>query len=286
MTHKLLFHVFLLALFLALWAAPRPAVAAAPHPTLLNARSLGMGGALRALSDPVDSARINPAGLATHRGFFAGSSYATRRDAPYDAFSLTVVDNITSPMGGALQYQRTKDREEEREEVGLGLAMGTPGLRWGFTVRYVHGRQGRDGDWHNVFNGDVGVLFERPGGTRLAVVGYDLLGTSLPFLERRISLGVAQVGAGNSWNLAADLVRNMDQDFADGLDLHLGAEYRPTGSPWAGRLGHMWRGDNGKDYQSLGGGYSTDRLELGYALQLPRQARSELLHLFTVDGSF
>ena len=272
-------------LFLSLVALALPAGAAVPHPTLLSARSLGMGGAVRALSGPVESARVNPAGLAAQRGFFSGSSYATRRSSPYDAFSLTLVDNITSPMGGALQYQRTKGADEEREEVGLGLALGQPGLRWGFTVRYVHGRADREAKWHNVFNGDLGVLFERPGGIRLAVVGYDLLSTSLEFLERRVAIGVAQTGVDN-WNLAADLVRNLDRDFGKGLDLHLGAEYQEPGSPWTARLGHMCRGDNGKDYQSLGAGYATGRLNLGYALQLARQDRSEILHLFSFDGSF
>jgi hypothetical protein len=272
-------------LLLALWALARPSGAAVPSPSLLNARSLGMGGAVRALSGPVESARVNPAGLAVQRGFFAGSSYATRRNSSYDAFSLTLVDNVTSPMGGALQYQRARTIVAEREEMGLGLAMGKPGLRWGFTLRYVRGRADREAKWHDVFDGDLGVLFERPGGTRLAVVGYDLLGPSRDFLERRVAIGVAQTGVG-SWNVAADVVRNLDRDFADGLDLHLGAEYQRPGSPWAARLGHLWRGDNGKDYQALGAGYSTGGLTLGYALQWARQDRAEILHLFSVEGSF
>ncbi|HSH68627.1 MAG TPA: hypothetical protein VK997_01830 [Deferrisomatales bacterium] len=256
-----------------------------PHPTLLNARSLGMGGAVRALSGPVESARVNPAGLAAQRGFFSGASYATRRHSPYDAFSLTLVDNITSPMGGALQYRRTQGTSEEREEVSLGLAMGKPGLRWGFTARYVHGRADGEAQWHEVFNGDVGFLFERPGGTKLAAVGYDLLGTSLGYLERRVACGVAQTGVGN-WNLAADLVRNLDRDFGKGLDLHLGAEYQAPTSPWAARLGHMWRGDNGVDYQSLGAGYTLGRFSLGYAVQAALQDSGQLLHLISIDGSF
>lgn len=272
-------------LFLALAALAQPAGAAVPHPTLLNARSLGMGGAVRALSGPVESANINPAGLSEQRGFFAGSSYATRRSSAYDAFSLTLVDNITSPMGGALQYLRTKGSDEEREEVSLGLAMGKPGLRWGFTTRYVRGRADGEAEWHNVFDVDVGVLFERAGGIRLAVVGYNLLDTSLDFLERRIACAVAQRGLGN-WNLAVDLVRNLDQDLSDGLDLHVGAEYQAPDSPWAARLGHMWRGDNGVDYQSLGGGYTLERFSLGYAVQVALQDSDQILHLFSIDGSF
>lgn len=283
--HRKPFSPHLTVLLFAAVAAAHPAAAAAPHPTLLGTRTLAMGGATRALSGPVESARVNPAGLAVQRGFFTGSQYATRRDSAYDAFSVTLVDNITSPMGGALQYQRTKCRTEEREEVSLALAMGKPGLRWGFSTRYVHGRDGGSAEWHNVFNGDVGILFERTGGTRLAVVGYDLLGTSLAFLERRVALGVAQSRVGD-WSLAADLVRNLDKDFADGVDVHLGAEYQAARSPWAVRLGQMWRGDTGKDYPSLGFGYVAGTWSLGYAVQTARQDRSELLHLFSLDGSY
>ena len=123
----------------------------------------------------------------------------------------------------------------------------------------------------------------------LSVVCLIFLLVGIVFVLRilgRIALGIAQTGVAGTWNLAADLVRNMDRDFSDGLDVHLGAEYRPTNSPWAGRLGQMWRGDNRKDYQSLGVGYNTDALDLGYAVQMARQDRSELLHLLSVSGSF
>ena len=48
----------------------------------------------------------------------------------------------------------------------------------------------------------------------------------------------------------------------------------------------MWRGDNGKDYQSVGASYTAGPVNLGYALQLARQDSEDLLHLFSIDGSF
>ena len=280
-----LFSRLILPVFLAVALAAADSVGAAnPEPYLLDARSLALGGAVRALSGPVESARVNPAGLGPQRGFFSGVTYATRRNTAFDAFSLTVVDNVTSPMGGAIQYQRLYGGSE-REDLSLGLAAGKKGMWWGGTLRYVHGREARGDNWKDVFTGDLGALFERPGGTRFAVVGYNLVDTPLDFLERNIAGGVAQTGVGN-WNLAADLVRSLDLDFANGIDLHLGAEYQLSDRPLALRFGYMWRGNNGQDYPSGGLGWTAKSWGVGYALQLPRQNPAAVLQLFTVEGQF
>ena len=242
-----------------------------------------MGGALRALAGPVAAARLNPAALGPERGFFTGTSYATRSSSALDSLALTLVDNITSPMGGAIQYFRL-NADEEREDLSLGLSVGKRGLWWGFTLRYVHGRNADSADWHDVFTGDLGLLLERPTGTRFVVVGYDLAETPLDFLERRIALGVSQSGLG-SFELEADLIRNLDQDFSHGIDASVGAEYRISSWPCALRLGQMWRGDNGKDYASAGFGWSFPWINLSYAVQKARQRSDEYLHVITLDGA-
>jgi hypothetical protein len=273
----------LLTALLLAWPSA-PAGAAAPRPELLEARSLAMGGALRTLAGPVEAARINPAALGGVRGFFAGTSYATRYRNPLDAFSLTLVDNVTSPMGGALQYLRVNGAQE-REDVSLSLAAGKKGLWWGFTARYVHGRGDDTAQWVDVFTGDVGVLFERPGGLRIAAVGQDLLDTSLDFLERRIAVGASKSGLWG-WTLAADVVRTLERDFSRGTDLHLGAEYALAATPWRFRLGQLWRGDTGKDYASAGVGWGWSNVTIGYGIQRPRQDSGEVLHAFSAEGSF
>ncbi|MHB8766027.1 MAG: hypothetical protein ACYDA8_17055 [Deferrisomatales bacterium] len=270
-------------LLLAALAAATPASAASPGVDLLDARALGMGGALRSLAGPTEAPRLNPAMLGPVRGFFAGTSYATRQAGAFDALAVTLIDNVTSPMGGALQYLRLQGAEE-REDVSLSLAAGRKGLWWGFSARYVHGRQAGAAQWEDVFTGDVGLLFERPNGLRLAVVGTDLVDTSLDFLERRVALAASKSGP-RGWTLAADLVRNLDRDVDRGVDLHLGAEYTPAG-PWALRLGQLWRGDTGKDYASAGLGWSRGTLRLGYAAQKARQRSGELLHVVSAEASF
>ncbi len=258
--------------------------AATPRLDTLDARALGMGGALRTLTGPIAAARLNPAALGTVRGFFAGTTYATRRADSLDALSFTLVDNVTSPLGGALQYLRLQGREE-REDMSLSLAAGRGGMWWGFTVRYVHGRGRGEAEWHDVFTGDVGVLLERPSGVRVAVVGHDLVDTPLDFLERRVALAVSKSDLWG-WAVEGDIVRDLDEDFAQGLDFHLGAEYAVGDTPWRLRLGQFWRGDTGKDYASAGAGWSWRNINVGYAVQKTRQRGGEFLHVFSVDGSF
>lgn len=272
-----------LALLLSVCLATA-AHAASPRPELLTPRAVAMGGALRALAGPTETARLNPAGLGRERGFFGGAAYANRSADAFDALSITLVDNITSPMGGAIQYLHLQG-EVEREDVSLGLSAGQRGLWWGFTARYVHGRDRGSATWEDVFTGDIGLLFERPTGTRIAVVGYDLIDTSIAFLEKRVALGVGQTGL-KGWDVGVDVVRNLERDVSSGVDLHLGAEYRPTGSPWALRLGQMWRGDTGKDYASVGFGWSRGGFSVAYGLQKARQRADEFLHVVGVEGSF
>jgi hypothetical protein len=271
----------LLGLVVTLWAGS--GWAAALDPSLLDARSLAMGGALRSLAETQAAARMNPAALSLRRGFFGGAAYATGRSRPLDATQLTLVDSITSPMGGAIQYLRLK-AEDEREDVGLSLSAGGRGLYWGATGRFVHARERGSSDWDDTFSGDVGFLFDRPGGVRIGVVGYDLLDAGSLFLERRLALGVSRSGSGGLTG-AFDLVRTLRRDFADGLDLHLGVEYVPVGSAWALRAGQRWDSQSGKDFASVGVGWARGTLQLGYGVRLSRQDPGKPVHAFSVEAA-
>lgn len=272
-----------LVLLLAL-LTPAPAMALSPLPELVDPRVVAMGGAVRSLAGPVSAARVNPAALAPQRGFFTGVHYAHREAGDFDALSVTLVDNVTSPLGGAIQYLHLQgEGREERDDLSLGLAWGKKGLWWGATARFVHGREAGTSTWDNELTGDVGFLFERLWGIRIAVVVTNLIGTSLNFLDRRVGLGVSKTEF-YGWNLAADIVRNLDQNVSDGVDLHLGAEYLFSGAPVAFRVGQMWRGDTGKDYASVGLGWSPGRFTLGYGVQKARQRSGEWLHVLGVEA--
>ncbi|GAB4271135.1 MULTISPECIES: hypothetical protein [Deferrisoma] len=264
--------------------SPLFAWAASPLANALSARAVGMGGALRALAAPVEAASVNPAAIGIRRGFFGGAAYLTRRQGAFDALRLTVLDNATSPFGGAIQYLRLQG-EEEREDLSLGIAGGRAGQWWGGTIRYVHGRGRGETEWDDVFTGDVGVLFARPQGVRIGIAVENVVDTSLDFLEPRAGAGLAWTGV-RGWNFEVDVVRGFDRDVSRGLDLHLGAEATRPGSPWTFWLGQMWRGDTGKDYASAGVGWSGHGIEAGYAVQKARQRAGEWLHVLSVSGSF
>lgn len=249
-----------------------------------DARALAMGGALRSLADPIASTRINPAGVGRTRGFFSGASYSTRSKDPFDVISITLVDNVTSPLGGALQYVRMNG-PEEREDVTLSLSSGNKGLWWGTSIRYVHARDRSEAVWNDVVTGDVGFLFERPGGARIAVVGYDLIDSSIDFFDKRIALGLSQP-MGKKWTFAADVVRNLENDFNRGLDLHLGAEKQFSRAPLLLRFGQMWDGVSGKDFPSAGVGWMGKDFSLNYGVRKTRQEAGEFHHIISVEGAF
>jgi hypothetical protein len=120
---------------------------------------------------------------------------------------------------------------------------------------------------------------------RVAVVGHDLVHTTLDFLDRRIALAASKDGLWG-WTVEADVVRDLDEDFSQGVDVQLGAEYAFGDTPWRLRFGQMWRGDTGKDYASAGFGWSWRNVTVGYAVQKTRQRSGEFLHAFSVDGTF
>lgn len=244
-----------------------------------------MGGALRTLSGPIAAPRLNPAALGVVRGFFAGSSYATRREGAFDAVSFTIVDNVTSPMGGAIEYLHVQG-DDDLDNLSLSLAAGKQGLWWGFTVRYARSREREDSGWQDDVTMDMGFLFERPSGLRLAAVGYNLADTTAEEVGRRVAFGASYPDI-LGWTLAADVVRTLDTGISRGLDFHLGGEYAFGNSGWTGRLGQMWLGETGKDYASAGLGWAwKSTFRLAYAVQIARQDTSEILQVFSAEGSF
>ena len=134
-----------------------PSWSSDPLPEMVNARAMAMGGAVTSLSGKTMSARANPAGLAVERGYFVGASYLNRDTNQFDAVTVTLVDNQTATIAGALQYTRLITKYET-EEVGLSFAGGARSTFWGFTTRFVHGRESDDDDWDNAIVGDVGLL--------------------------------------------------------------------------------------------------------------------------------
>jgi len=280
------FFIYFGALVLsALLLAPTiPALAVEITPETFDARAMALGGAARSLPAVGMSARMNPAAISPIRGFYGGATYLTQNEDILDALRVTVVDNESSPIAGALQYNRMVAHHQESEDVGLTLATGAKGQWWGATVRYVHARDNPDDDWDGAFVGDAGILLKRPGNLRIALVGHDLFASTVDFLETRLALGIS--AAWDAFTLSADVVRHIERSMDDGQDLMVGIEFAPKSSKWSLRMGQVWEGESADDAFSAGFGWSLDTLEVGYAWRKSRQDPGPTTHVFTIRGAF
>ncbi len=268
-------------------AIPSLAAAGQSYAEQFNARSLALGGAIRAIPASVMAARVNPAALCPIRGFFGGVSYEgqDRSGDGFDALQVTLVDNQTSAFAGAIQYSR-RASADQIEDISVSLAGGKTNF-FGASLRYIHGRDASSASWESAVVGDIGILAERPGGLRFAVTGQDLFASKLDFLEPRAALGVSY-NLSSVWMLSADFVRNLDRAIEDGQDLHIGLEWSPRGSGFAFRAGYMYEGLSEERFYSAGIGWTNaDGLVFGYAFQVPEddRDREKIIHAFSVQAA-
>lgn len=279
-------HFFLPLAAIALASVAGAAQAFDPMPEMIDARSLALAGAVTSLPSVTSAARANPAALAPIRGFYGGISYVTRRDNQFDALAVTVVDNSSSPIAGALQYYRSVS-DQETEDIGLSMASGSSSQFWGATARYVHGRNQRDDGWDGAFVADAGVLLLRESGLSIGIAARDLFATTFDVLSPRAALGVSYNNIARGTVLVtADFTRYFDREFSQGHRFGIGLEWTPLQSYFVARAGELWDAASDTDAFSLGVGWRREGMEAGYAFQQNRQDASERLHLFTVSASF
>jgi hypothetical protein len=255
-----------------------------PLPEMLNARALALSGAVTSIPDHMMAVRANPAGLAPVRTFLGGINYLSRDENQYNSFSATVIDNISSPYAGALQYLRILSQIES-EEIGLSLASGSPGKYWGVSARFVHGRTNKDDDLDTAIVGDVGGLLMTDSGVRIGLVGRDLFGTTFAPLERRAALGVSMpfdVGA----MFSVDLVRYLDHDYEDGNSIHMGTQYSLPQTPWTVRAGYIIDEFSKEESYSFGFGWDNKSLSLDYGFQQNLEIKEEMIHVVALSGPF
>jgi hypothetical protein len=277
---------YFLILFIVIAAASNSGAASTADlmPEMIDARAMALGGATTSVPGPLGSARSNPAGLALERGFFGGATYLNRSKDKLETFSLTVVDNSTAAIAGALQYFRTAT-DTEMENIGLSLAAGSANQYWGLTGRYVRGKNTKDAEMAGAFVGDVGILFLRDNDLRIGIAARDLFATTFDVLEPRVALGVSY-SAKNGVMLTTDFVRNFDQEFSEGHSFGLGLEWVPRQTYFALRGGQIWDAASGTDSYSLGLGWRREGMEAGYAFRQCRQTPGVTIHVFTIGGTF
>lgn len=269
---------------LAACLATSASLAADPAPEAYDARAMGLGGAVTSVVGRTMSARANPAALVPERGFLFGATYLTRSNTQLDALAVTLVDNSTSPIAGAIHYLRVVT-EGESEEVGLSLAAGERGQFWGMTGRFAHTRADKKDNWRSAFVGDFGLLLIRSSGLHVGLVGRDFLDSTYDALERRVALGLSKT-FDSGLMVSADYVRYVDLGINDGYSTHLGVEFRPSQTPWELRGGYTRSPMGGDEYYSGGLGWSNQTISADYAFRINKDKQRDFIHVFSFSAPF
>ncbi len=279
-------HPWVKSFFAALAAvcACAPVHASDPSPEMYNARAMALGGAVTSVPGKIMSARANPAALAPIKGFYGGATYLTRNENQLDGIAVTLIDNVSAPITGALNYERTVT-DGESEEVALSLASGMNGYYWGVSGRFAHTRKTRLADWDNTFLGDAGLLIMRDSGFSFGLAARDFFDSNYQALKRRVAGGLSY-SLDSGLLLSADYVRYFDLDEKRGATIHTGIEWKPNQTPWSFRVGGLFDRITRETYFSLGAGWSNQAFEIDYAYRANRDHGADDIHILTLSYPF
>jgi hypothetical protein len=260
MWHRLL---FLLTLSLTGLAHAQDAGAPDLRPTeaddlrnQLSARTLGMGGAWRALGVGAESGLGNPASLAALRAYrieLSGGWDWSQKDAYGMA---AIADSVTSPLAAGVTYQvASLNRGPLRTTAHINtLASALPladSFMVGASVRYALLRGAREA---NVVTGDAGLLVRPFPFISLGVSGHNLIQTNIPELSRHYSAHVGVLLG--LLTVAGDVVADFETRERTILSYNGGLEFL-MGQTFPLRAGYSWDGYTHSSKLSMGLGFNT-----------------------------
>jgi len=283
----------------ALAAASLLAVARPAHATdfeLMDARSLGMGGALRASAFATSALYMNPAGIAMSKSYHVESSYIF--DDKYDMHMVgaSVVDSITSRLGMGLGYffkfvgEGKQSSELQLHNLFLGLAYAIiPQLSLGMSLHYKRAEidtprpdelepdadlnpYGRDLSHFSLDAGlTIRIIRNHLG---IAVVGYNLTHIKSPLAPIMLGLSIyAQVSIFQvSFDVLLDFWSGrklLDSDEKVWPRYMIGAEAF-IADHWPLRTGYAWSDLTGSHSIHAGAGYVGEKgaLEAGLSYEV------------------
>lgn len=172
----------------------------------IGAKSIGMGGAFRALADDNSAIFFNPAGLTQNKKYSIGSGYTLLRanSNNFNYLSSSIVDTKTGPMGAGIAYiykQKNRDQTQAQgqvQEVAVALAQEyIKSFHLGFTTHYLWGKPPKG--WRL----DAAALFVPSQYIIFGVIGKNLV--ELEGDSREVDFGLAS-RLGDYVNLDFDLL--------------------------------------------------------------------------------
>jgi len=162
---------------------------------LLDARSMGMGGAIRSIALSTSALYMNPAGITMTQAYHLETAYIFDDKYKMHMVGASVVDSVTSRLGMGLGYffrwvgDGRESSKMQLHNLFLGLAYAIiPKLSVGVNMHYIRARMdyAQPGEIEpdavvrpygralDAFSLDVGLTFHIIKNIGLAVVGYNL----------------------------------------------------------------------------------------------------------------
>lgn len=253
----------LLSAFSLAVAPPPQSVLAEPnvgaHPQ--TARSIGMGGAQRAIADATDGIFVNPAGIVAKKHYIIDASYSWTQEANAHRPGAAIIDSVTTVVGAAFAYNyehrfNSGSLGVHRLNFGLGYNIGGI-LAIGLTLKYTIAERNKDAyellftpeDENNPgaprqpldpnfsipalnftgVTGDIGVLFTPIQYISVAVVGYNLIPNPMWPEFAPIAMGFGAAGHIEHLEIDFDAVLDFSTRKKVSSRFHVGAEYTIVG---------------------------------------------------------
>lgn len=219
-----------LCAFVAICLGPSFALATSPFDEVSGVRTLGMGGAHRAVGTSNDTLKLNPAGLAIHTRYAVELHYGWSEKYDESRATVSAVDSKSGPVAGGLGYEFLKSELEgnlknlHRVSLGLAYRLGDM-LALGTTVHYIEGSRDVAGENEDVreFSSDLGFIFRLSDHVQLGATWHNLVRSENTGLSPQ-SVGLGFSAGGSGFLLAYDSRLDLEQDEIDASH-HVGMEY-------------------------------------------------------------
>jgi hypothetical protein len=165
----------------------------------LGPRELALGGSLRASAIGALATSLNPAGVALTRELVLEGSYGYRPQDSASLVALTACDS-TNAAPGCFYYRYASltpsldGMDDHRRSHVAGMTLSrplSPRVIMGSGVKYFNVRHDMDEDSDSGVNWDLGALVRITETLNLAVVGYNLYGSTSTEFPRAVGTGVA-----------------------------------------------------------------------------------------------
>lgn len=285
---------------LLLFLAPKEATATGD---IYSARSMGMGGTLRASSTGATAILLNPAGMSLARMYSLGATYQHRFSDTGSLFQISIVDSATRSLAAGIAYslvhatpEMTIPTEkgiyalkEKVNEHKIGLCLSYPlgdyvflGVGGHYVSHSIEIPQDAPSSLESIEISamalDVGLIIKPVDGLYLGFVGYNLISIHDQIYPQSLGLAIAYQ-AGDMFVAGFDAVLdftsqpdNMNVDLHGGIEFFLAKQY-------AVRLGIMHKMFGNKIYASGGFGMilSQIALEAGVRQEIEGGTESQIV---------